>query len=133
MKTRAVNKYLYSNYLKKAEELMETAKDAYMKERWNATVINCIHSAISASDALLVFFKEIRSAGESHEDVIFLLRTLGFDKGEINNKTRQLQRLLGIKNTAEYEEKLMSQQDADNSLKDTERFVGWVKEKLGVT
>jgi len=131
MKTRAVNKYLYSNYLKKAEELMETAKDAYIKERWNATVINCIHSAISASDALLVFFKEIRSAGDSHEDVISLLRTLGFDKDEINNKTRQLQRLLGIKNTAEYEEKIMSQQDADSSLKDTERFVGWVKEKLG--
>ena len=110
---------------------METAKDAYIKERWNATVINCIHSAISASDALLVFFKEIRSAGDSHEDVISLLRTLGFDKDEINNKTRQLQRLLGIKNTAEYEEKIMSQQDADSSLKDTERFVGWVKEKLG--
>ena len=88
MKTRPVNKYLYSNYLKKAEELMETAKGAYLKERWNATVINCIHTAISASDALLVFFKEVRSSGESHEDVISLLRTLGFDKDEINNKTQ---------------------------------------------
>ncbi len=131
MKTRPVNKYLYKNYLKKAEELEETAKDAYSKNNWNATVINSIHSAISASDSLLVFFKEVRSSGESHEDVISLLRTLSFDKDEINNKTRQLQRLVQIKNAAEYEEKLMSQEDAENALRDAERFIDWVKSKLG--
>lgn len=131
MKTRSVNKYLYGNYLKKADELIETARGAHSKNNWNAVVINSIHSVISASDSLLVFFKEIRSSGESHEDVISLLRTLAFDKDEINNKARQLQRLIQIKNAAEYEEKLMSQQDAENSLRDAERFIDWVKTKLG--
>ncbi len=131
MKTRDVNKYLYSNYLKKAEECFQSAKEACAAGRWNSAVISCIHSAISASDALLVFFKEMRSTGESHEDVIAMLRTLEFDKDEINSKTRQLHRLLQIKNKAEYEEKLMSQHDAEDALRDAERFLGWVKEKLG--
>ena len=74
----------------------------------------------------------MRSAGESHEDVISLLRTLEFDKEEINNKIRQLQRLLQIKNSAEYEEKLMSQQDAESAIRDCERFIIWVREKLAV-
>lgn len=133
MKTRAVNKYLYKNYLQKAEECFEAAKDAYAKDHWNTTVINAIHAAISGSDALLVFFKEVRSAEERHEEVVSLLRTLDFSREEINNKTRQLQRLLQIKNAAEYEERLMSQSDASNALRDGERFLGWVKEKLAIT
>ena len=132
MKTRPVNTHLYTNYVKKAAECLESAEAAYLKNNWNSTVINSIHSAISASDALLVFFKGVRSAGESHEDAISLLRTLDFGKEEISNKARQLQRLLQIKNSAEYEEKLMSQQDAENALRDAERFFGWAKEKLGL-
>jgi len=131
MRTRYVNKNLYTNYLQKSGEFLETAKEAYSKSRWNAVVLNSIHSAISASDSLTVFFNEVRSAGESHEDVISLLKNLGLDQLEINNKIKQLQRLLQIKNAAEYEEKLMSENDAENSVRDAERFLGWVKEKLG--
>ncbi len=132
MKTVSVTKELYTNYLKKAAECFEAANDAILRQNNNAVVINAIHCAISSSDALLVFFKGIRSAGQSHEDVISLLRTLDFNKDEINNKIRQLQRLLQIKNSAEYEEKLMSSQDAEYSVRDAERFYGWAKEKLAV-
>ena len=132
MKTRLVSKYLYTNYLKKATECFESAREAHVKGRWNAAVINCIHAGISASDALLVFFKEVRSIGEKHEDVLSLLKTLEFERDEINNKVRQLQRLLQIKNAAEYEERLMTENDSETALKDAERFFGWVKEKLAV-
>ena len=130
MKTVSVNKGLYSNYLKKAAECFEAANDSLLRQNNNATVINAIHCAISASDALLVFFKGIRSAGQSHEDVISLLRSLEFDKDEINNKIRQLQKLLHIKNSAEYEEKLMTESNALSSIKNAERFFKWVEDML---
>ncbi|MBI5347045.1 MAG: HEPN domain-containing protein [Candidatus Aenigmarchaeota archaeon] len=130
MRTRPVNKYLYKNCLKKAEEFMESAKGAFLKSHWNSAVTNAVHSAISSSDALLVFFKELRSAGESHDEILILLSGLDIDKEELKKKTQQFQRLAQIKNSAEYEEKLMSQQDAENSLRDAERFLEWVKGKL---
>ena len=130
IKTRPVTNSLYTNHFKKAAEYFEAAKDAMEKRRWNAVVVNSVHSGISSADALTVFFKGFRHAGERHEDAISLLKSLDFDPSEANNKSRQLQRLLQVKNSAEYEEKLMSQQDAENSLKDAERFFEWVKEKL---
>ncbi|MFQ6003567.1 MAG: hypothetical protein ACE5KJ_07460 [Candidatus Zixiibacteriota bacterium] len=80
MRTRSVDKFLYRNYIKKAEECRQAMNDAYSKGNWNATVINAIHCAISAADSITVFFKGVRHAGEKHEDVIALLQTIGLDQ-----------------------------------------------------
>ena len=130
IKARPVTTGLYANYFKKAQEYLNEAQEAFQKGRWNAAVMNSVHSGISAADALTTLMKGLRHAGEKHEDAIDLLKTLELDSEEIKNKTRQLQKLLQIKNTAEYEEKLMSQQDAENSVRDAERFFEWVKQKL---
>ena len=130
MRTRSVDKFLYKNYLKKAEECRQAMDDAYGRENWNAAVINAIHCAISAADALTVFFKGIRHAGEKHEDVIALLQTISLEQDVLKMKTKQLSRLLSIKNVAEYEERLMSKKDANSAIKDAERFLQWVKETL---
>ncbi|MBW2975526.1 HEPN domain-containing protein [Candidatus Woesearchaeota archaeon] len=131
MKNRTVDKTLYRNYLKKSNECLESATDSISRQNWNAAVISAIHCAISAVDSLTVFFRGERHAGERHEDVINLLQSLdGIEKETINKKIRQLQRLLQIKNSAEYEEKLMSQQDAEVSKKDAERILIWAKDKL---
>jgi HEPN domain-containing protein len=39
-------------------------------------------------------------------------------------------RLLGIKNAAEYEERLMDENDEKEAVRDAERFLGWVREFL---
>lgn len=132
MKTVNVSKNLYGNYMRKAQECLDAARDASAKQNNNAAVINAIHCGISASDALLVFFKGIRSSGQNHNETISLLRTLDFNKEEMNNKTRQLQHLLQIKNAAEYEERLMTSGDSENAVRDSERFYSWVKEKLAM-
>jgi len=112
-------------------ECHQAMKDAYDKGNWNAAVVNAVHSAISSADALTVFSKGVRHAGEKHEDVITLLQTIGLDPGTLKTKTRQLSRLLSIKNAAEYEERLMSKSDATSAVKDAERFLQWTKEMLG--
>jgi HEPN domain-containing protein len=45
-------------------------------------------------------------------------------------RSKQLSRLLGIKNAAEYEERLMNENDAQEAVRDAERFFNWAKEYL---
>ena len=102
--------------------------ESFNKQEYNAVVLNAIHCAISSADALTVFYKGLRHAGERHEDVISLLNTL--DIKDIQNKNRQLLNLLQLKNKAEYEEKLMTESNASDSIKNASRFFNWVKELL---
>jgi len=129
-RVRNVNKSLFNNYLRKSEECLNTASECLRTARWNAAVINAVHSGISACDALTVFMLGVRHAGERHEDVISLIQTVGLPKDILTARSKQLSRLLGIKNAAEYEERLMNENDAREAVRDAERFLNWVKEFL---
>jgi len=128
MKTRNVDKHKYRNYLIKADEFFDMMNESLAKRKFNATLLNAIHCAISSADALTVFYKGIRHAGERHEDIIAILNTLGLS--DIQSKNRQLLDLLRIKNSAEYEEKLMTETNALDSIKNAERFFKWVRDML---
>ena len=130
IKTRSVGKYLYKNYLKKAEEYFDAMNNQFDKQNFNACVLNAIHCAISSSDALTIFFKGVRHAGEKHEDVIKLLLDLDLDREVLASKTRHLSNLLTIKNQVEYEEKLTTENGAEIAKKNAERFFIWVKDIL---
>lgn len=132
MITRPVDKSLFKNYLKKAEECACAMEDAFEKERWNAAVINAVHCCISVADALTVFFEGQRHAGERHEDAIALLQKIEIDAKLLAAKTKQLSRVLRIKTAAEYEEKLMNKSDAEQALKDAKRFFEWAEDTLSV-
>lgn len=128
MKTRSVDKHKYRNYLAKADEFFDMMNDSFAKRKFNPAVLNAIHCAISSADALTVFYKGIRHAGERHEDAVALLNTLGLP--DMQSKNRQLLDLLRIKNSAEYEEKLMTEANALDSIKNAERFFKWVRDML---
>lgn len=129
IRTRAVNRELYVNYMRKAGEFYRSMEHAYGAGDWNACVVNAIHCAISSADAVTVFYLGFRHAGEKHLAVLQLLQEI--DSKEIQSKNRQLSSLLLIKNRAEYEERLMSKSDAENAMKACRRFHKWVKDKLG--
>ncbi len=123
VRTRRVKRDLFENYLKKARENLDTARECLNAGRWNAATINAIHSGISACDALTVFMIGVRHAGERHWDAITLLQTLNLPKDALSSKGLQLSRLLAIKNTAEYEERLITQKEAMEAARDAERFL----------
>jgi hypothetical protein len=93
-------------------------------------VINAVHCGISACDALTVFMSGVRHAGDRHEDAIGVLLTIGLSRDVLTSRSKQLTRLLGIKNAAEYEERLMNENDAREAVRDAERF-SWIREFLG--
>ncbi len=130
MKVKPVDRNLAYNYIKKAEEFYETMKDAIDKKRWNAAASNAIHTGISAADSVSVFIKGLRSSSDKHEDVEKILRELQLDNKEVNDKVVQIKGLLSIKNSVEYEEKLVNENMALSASKNAERLLKWAKDKL---
>ncbi len=130
MKTRTVNKAHYKNYLKKAEEFSSAMDSEFSKRNFNSCVLCAIHCGISSADALTVFFKGVRHAGERHEEVIGLINSLDIDRAVLKDKTRQLASLLSVKNMVEYEERLTTESGALTAIKNAERFFSFVKEML---
>ena len=54
--------------------------DELQKQHFNSATLCAIHCGISAADAVTVFFKGVRHAGEKHEDVVQLLETLELER-----------------------------------------------------
>ncbi len=129
-RTRNVNRSEYRNYLQRAGELINSMKLAYEAKEWNACVINDVQSAIASADALCVFTKGLRHAGDRHDDAIILFASIDTNDTEIRNNAERLEKLLSIKTDAEYGEKLMKEKDDDNSILQAERLFSFVKSRL---
>ena len=128
--TRDVQKSLYINFLKRAEECLHAAQNSFLIQEWNASAINAIHSCIAACDAMCVYFLGKRHAGDDHEEAVsFFMAIKGGNEGIKTNSNRLL-RVLRIKNMAEYEERLVYKPEAEKILKDCERFFEFVKKEL---
>ena len=131
MRTTRVDKGSYQNYLKKADQSIQTAKEALDKGRWNASAINSVHAVISSCDALTVFYLGLRSSGERHEEVIDLMSKANIKEVEFTKVKRQVLRVLAKKNLAEYEQRLVYQREAESIFKDAERVYVWIRSKIG--
>lgn len=130
IKTVRVERGFYKNYLKRAQECLEAAKRSLELKEWNAATISAIHSAIAAADALCVYFLGQRHSGESHVDAVTLFNTINLEREELNSNARRISRILGIKNMAEYEERLIYQSEAGDAVKDAERLFSFATSKL---
>jgi uncharacterized protein (UPF0332 family) len=130
MRARNVDRSKYRNYLLKSEEFLATANDTFERARYNATVLNAVHTIISAADALLVFTKGFRYAGPRHEEAVELFSGIFPGEPEHDKNVSRFGTILSIKNKAEYLEVLLSSKDATDALRDATRFLSYVKSKL---
>ena len=120
----------WKNYQLKAEQFLEAARDSYLKENWNAVGLNTVHAAISANDALTVYYKKIRSASEKHSNSVGLLLEIFNHDSETKKSSRHLLWLIGRKNLVEYESRLFYKREAEEALTHADRFLLWAKTKL---
>jgi hypothetical protein len=105
-------------------------KDEIKAKRYNSATILAVHAVISSCDALTSFYLQQRCASDRHLDVLSLINRLPFDKGELGAKSKQIARVIDVKNVAEYEERLISAREAENAARDAERTLKWTNEKL---
>jgi len=131
VETQKVERHLHLNYLKKAREYLEGMKDELANGRWNLTVLAGVHCAISACDALTIFFLGKKHKGIKHADAAKLLISIeGLDQRELSEKTGQFIFILDFKTPVEYGKTVFVESDAQELAKRVERFYSWVNEKL---
>lgn len=132
MKTRSVGRFRARDYLKRAEECKNAMNKALEASEWNACIINAVHCAISAADALCIFKKGIRNASDSHRDSIALFLSIDPSSEDIKRNSSHLSRLLDIKTDAEYGERLATSANAEQARKHAERLFDFVKARIQV-
>ena len=120
-----ISKTEAKNYLKKAEEFLEDAKEASLKSRFNAAGFNAIQSIINANDALTVSILGKR-ASKDHREAI----QIHIEAVRIINDSQQRQTLrdaLDSRSDIGYTGKLIGQSTAETLIKKAIRFLEWCK------
>lgn len=124
-----IDKSQYLNYSKKAEEFYKSTLYAEKEAHWNAVGLNAVHCAISITDALLVKFAGLRSGASDHRIVVDIMRQ-NLNLKDVNNRINSLKRILSKKSLIEYDSIVFTKNDAQDIMKQAERFYLWARQEL---
>lgn len=117
-------------YLAKAEEFLREARMAAQASRHDAAMLNAIHAAISAADAVTTVLAGRRSADPDHQRAVDLLEEVAGPSGEIRNRARQMNTLLAKKNVVDYESRRATAKEAGDAVETANRIVDWAAETV---
>lgn len=127
-KTRAVDKNQYDAFLAKAKDFASMMDMSLEQGKWNSAGLQAVHTVISASDAVIVYYGGVRSIELDHREVVGLLHDI---MGESSSAAgRHVSRVIAKKNLIEYEGRLISQSEARDMVEHARRFLDWVNEML---
>lgn len=120
-----------SAHISKAEQFLRAAQRAADQAEHDAVMLNAIHAAISATDAVTIATAGVRSTDPDHQRAADLLQEVAGASGEIRAQVNQLRRLLSRKNQVEYEARRARAAESADSLKRATRFVAWASGVVG--
>ncbi len=129
-RVRTLPKAKSTNFVRKSDQFLRSAESALERGDWDAVVSHAVHAGISMADALTVFYLGQCSASQDHREVLRLLDSVRFEQAELTRNKRHLSDLLGAKNAAEYEDRMMRESDANQAIEYCARFCEWAREKL---
>lgn len=125
---KPVDRRLYENYLRKAEEMLGVAQYAINTSKNNAAVVASVHCAINALDALAVFYFGRRHSG-GHEEAMSTIKG-AVSETEFKDIAKQFSALIELKNEAEYQPDMMKGQQAADAVRRASRILSRVRERL---
>jgi hypothetical protein len=115
-------------YLAKAEEFLLAATAELEAERSIAATSLAVHAGINAADAVCGARLKKRAAGQDHRETIVLLGQAGDDGSQL---AKDLQRLLPMKTTAEYEPDDIPVSKASTAVQRAKRCVDVARRAVG--
>lgn len=98
--------------------------------RNDAAMLNAVHAAISATDAVCVALAGRRSADPDHQQAADLLHEIGGKSREVTDSVKQMRMLLAKKNVVEYESRQATSKEASEAVKRAARFVLWASKTV---
>lgn len=114
------------SHLEKAEEFFAAADSSLGLGRHDAAMLDAIHAAISAADAVTVALAGVRSTDPDHARAVDLLQEVG-PSGDVASHARQLRQLIARKNAVEYEARRSRTHEASDAVKRAGRHVDWAR------
>jgi HEPN domain-containing protein len=114
----------------KAEEFLDQARIALAASRFDAAMLNAIHAAISAADAVTVALGQRRSSDPDHQRAVDLLEEVAGRSQGIRHRVRQMRMLLARKNAVEYEARRATRKEASDAVERASRILLWAGETL---
>jgi hypothetical protein len=117
-------------HLAKAKQFSVEATAAMKGSRNDAAMLNAVHAAISATDAVCVAIAGRRSADPDHQRAADLLQEIGGRSRDVTNSVKQLRMLLAKKNVVEYESRQARSKEASEAVKRADRFVHWASQTI---
>jgi uncharacterized protein (UPF0332 family) len=109
-------------HLDEAREFLESARDDYDFERYNAAVSSAVASSINSKDAICLKTTRKTTKTENHNEAVSELRTSGPDGASLEATFR---RLLGLKPKSQYQATPVSASNARDA-------VGWAQRMYDV-
>ncbi|MGA7723244.1 MAG: hypothetical protein WCA84_18905 [Ignavibacteriaceae bacterium] len=118
-----VNKYL--DFIKVSDDFSNGSESAYTFEYYNAAGVLVIHAAIALADAVTIKLSGKKCSGESHYDIIDLLRLVTPPSQNKNKSLDQFKKLIDHKNKVSYYGDIYFKKDVDKLLNHFKRFKSW--------
>jgi hypothetical protein len=100
---------------------------AYTFEYYNAAGVLIIHAAIALADSITIKLAGKKCSGESHYDVMELLRQVTPSSTNKGNALDQFKKLIDHKNQVSYQGDIYYKKDADKLHKYFDRFKFWAE------
>jgi hypothetical protein len=111
----------------KAQEFLIVA-DTVADSTYNAAVVLAVMAGIAASDAILAHMAGwLPTSRQPHDDAPLRLRKAGYP-----HAAKQLQRLLAMKNVAQYQARAMSSKESEDAVTRAGRLVESARQLLAV-
>jgi len=111
----------------KASEYRSAMEMAYTQGLWDPAVSNGVHALLLMANALTAQIRREYFTGQDHNGAAgYLLEVVG---PEAKNAVNQMQRVVGMKTTAEFDRRRYSAGDAEDAVKRVRLFFEWA-EKL---
>lgn len=109
-------------YLEKSRRFATAARWALEAEQWDPAASAAVHAAINAADAANIHYLGEHSRSHAHRDTVAMVQEIeGPGSDEVQRLAKHLERLLSMKNLAEYEDKLLGKRDAVQAVTAMER------------
>ena len=106
-------------HLDKAREFLESARDEYDCERYNAAVSSAVISGINSKDAICLKTTRKTAKTENHGEAVRELRSAGPDGASLEATFR---RLLGLKPKSQYQAAAVSATNARDAVNWAQRM-----------
>lgn len=128
LKTREIPQADYRLYEQKADQAYEAMGVLYNSELWTPLGREAVFTCINMTDALLARHKQLRNMSKDHMSILKIMALLPMK--DALNQINRLRKVIAIKNLVDYENKNFSKKQAEDVMKNAERFYNWGKEYL---